>query len=241
CSPPEAGAWACGAVPAVPVTAARAPPRWPARRASARPAGRRQGPHDRCDRPSPRSRWIRSRAARARPPRAGSRPRPARAAPAPPGAPRHRDRARRSGSRRTRAGPAPCADTRPAGSPGGPDASVPSSPRLARDAEPCVERGDPLWPLRSGAVVTRDHEHCFQPDGSPSGRPEHRLTEGGPCPGSPATVIAEETPVVAGELGGRTFLVTGANSGIGRALVEALAERGGNVVLSSRSQEGARP
>src|SRR5438876_2323659 len=39
----------------------------------------------------------------------------------------------------------------------------------------------------------------------------------------------------------RTFFVTGANSGIGRALVEALAARGGRVVLACRSEERTRP
>src|SRR5437764_8695060 len=45
----------------------------------------------------------------------------------------------------------------------------------------------------------------------------------------------------AGDLQGRTFFVTGANSGIGRALVEALAARGGRVVLATRSEERTRP
>jgi retinol dehydrogenase 12 len=46
---------------------------------------------------------------------------------------------------------------------------------------------------------------------------------------------------VADDLQGRTFLVTGANSGIGRAMVEALAARGGRVVLAARSEERTRP
>ena len=43
------------------------------------------------------------------------------------------------------------------------------------------------------------------------------------------------------DLRGRTFLVTGANSGIGRAMVEALAARGWGVVLAARSEERTRP
>jgi retinol dehydrogenase-12 len=43
------------------------------------------------------------------------------------------------------------------------------------------------------------------------------------------------------DLAGRTFLVTGANSGIGRAMVEVLASRGGAVVLGARSEERTRP
>jgi retinol dehydrogenase-12 len=39
----------------------------------------------------------------------------------------------------------------------------------------------------------------------------------------------------------RTFLVTGANSGIGRAMAEALADQGGRVVLAARSEERTRP
>ena len=49
------------------------------------------------------------------------------------------------------------------------------------------------------------------------------------------------TRVNATDLRGRTFFVTGANSGIGRALVEALAARGGGVVLATRSEERTRP
>jgi retinol dehydrogenase 12 len=40
---------------------------------------------------------------------------------------------------------------------------------------------------------------------------------------------------------GRTYFVTGASSGIGRAVVEALAERGGSVVLACRSEERTKP
>jgi len=43
------------------------------------------------------------------------------------------------------------------------------------------------------------------------------------------------------DLAGRTFMVTGANSGIGRAMVEALAAQGGQVILASRSEERTRP
>jgi retinol dehydrogenase-12 len=43
------------------------------------------------------------------------------------------------------------------------------------------------------------------------------------------------------DLQGRTFFVTGANSGIGRAMAEALAARGGCVVLAARSEERTRP
>jgi len=43
------------------------------------------------------------------------------------------------------------------------------------------------------------------------------------------------------DLKGRSFFVTGANSGIGRAMVEALAARGAAVVLAARSEERTRP
>lgn len=45
----------------------------------------------------------------------------------------------------------------------------------------------------------------------------------------------------AADLSGRTFYVTGANSGIGRATAEALAARGAGVVLAARSEERTRP
>jgi dehydrogenase/reductase SDR family protein 13 len=43
------------------------------------------------------------------------------------------------------------------------------------------------------------------------------------------------------QLRGRTFLVTGTTSGIGRAVAQALAAQGGNVVLAARSEERMRP
>lgn len=47
--------------------------------------------------------------------------------------------------------------------------------------------------------------------------------------------------MTAANLAGRTFLVTGANSGIGRAMVEALAPRNARLVLACRSEPRTRP
>ncbi len=43
------------------------------------------------------------------------------------------------------------------------------------------------------------------------------------------------------DLSGKFFLVTGANAGIGRATVTALAERGATVTLAARSEDKTRP
>ncbi len=45
----------------------------------------------------------------------------------------------------------------------------------------------------------------------------------------------------ASDLKGRTFLVTGANTGIGRVTAEVLAQRGGQVFVGCRSEEKGRP
>jgi NAD(P)-dependent dehydrogenase (short-subunit alcohol dehydrogenase family) len=46
---------------------------------------------------------------------------------------------------------------------------------------------------------------------------------------------------VSGDLEGRTYLVTGANTGIGRETVRALAGRGASVFVASRSEAKTRP
>ena len=43
------------------------------------------------------------------------------------------------------------------------------------------------------------------------------------------------------ELAGRSFLVTGASSGIGRSVLESLVARGASVVVATRSEERTRP
>jgi retinol dehydrogenase 12 len=48
-------------------------------------------------------------------------------------------------------------------------------------------------------------------------------------------------PSEARDLRDRTFLITGANTGIGRVTAEALGRRGGKVFLACRSEEKARP
>ena len=42
--------------------------------------------------------------------------------------------------------------------------------------------------------------------------------------------------MASGDLAGRTFFVTGANSGVGRSMAEALAARGASVVMATRSE-----
>jgi retinol dehydrogenase 12 len=53
--------------------------------------------------------------------------------------------------------------------------------------------------------------------------------------------LTSKPETIPSDLEGRSFLVTGANSGIGRALVEALAARNGRVVLACRSEERTQP
>jgi retinol dehydrogenase 12 len=43
------------------------------------------------------------------------------------------------------------------------------------------------------------------------------------------------------DLAGKTFVITGANTGIGRATAEALASRGGKLILACRSEDKTKP
>ncbi len=48
-----------------------------------------------------------------------------------------------------------------------------------------------------------------------------------------------ETPTAAGDLAGRTFFITGATAGIGRAVAQGLAARGATLIIGARSEPKA--
>src|SRR5215475_11644423 len=111
---------------------------------------------------------------------------------------------------------------------------------LASRASSCEMRGR----VPTYSAIRRASRDALRPAARPA--PRQRRMKSGPvragpgAPGAPACGTKFTMSANSAELSGRTFLVTGANTGIGLATATGLAKRNGKVFVACRSAQKGR-